>query len=98
MEPENFIGLAQIVPIVVNGAYCIVLLLVGVIPVLAYGVVASGSLGVELIVRYPHNGAVLALNASKKDDQLAQKLGQLQPFIAVFRHECMGQLASFGQI
>jgi hypothetical protein len=26
----------------------------------------------------------------------AQKLGQLQPFIAVFPQECMGQLASFG--
>jgi hypothetical protein len=27
---------------------------------------------------------------------LAQKLDQLQPFIAVFPQECMGQLASFG--
>jgi hypothetical protein len=27
---------------------------------------------------------------------LAQKLGQLQPFIAVFLQECMGQLAYFG--
>ena len=27
--------------------------------------------------------------------KLAQKLGQLQPFIAVFPQECMGQLASF---
>jgi hypothetical protein len=27
---------------------------------------------------------------------LAQKLGQLQPFLAVFPLECMGQLASFG--
>jgi hypothetical protein len=27
---------------------------------------------------------------------LAQKLIQLQPFIAVFQQECMGQLASFG--
>ena len=26
----------------------------------------------------------------------AQKLGQLQPFIAVFLHECMGQLSSSG--
>jgi hypothetical protein len=25
-----------------------------------------------------------------------RKLAQLQPFIAVFPHECMGQLASFG--
>jgi hypothetical protein len=29
-------------------------------------------------------------------DKLAQKLGQLQPFITVFPQECMGQLPSFG--
>ena len=34
--------------------------------------------------------------ASERDAELAQKLGQLQPFIAVFPQECMGQLASFG--
>jgi hypothetical protein len=33
---------------------------------------------------------------SEKDAKLAQKLGQLQPFAAVFPQECMGQLASFG--
>ena len=33
---------------------------------------------------------------SEKDAKLAQKLGQLQPFIAMFPRECMGQLASFG--
>jgi hypothetical protein len=33
---------------------------------------------------------------SEKDAKLAQKLGQLQPFIAVLPLECMGQLASFG--
>ena len=33
---------------------------------------------------------------SEKDAKLAQKLGQLQPFVAVFPPECMGQLASFG--
>jgi hypothetical protein len=32
----------------------------------------------------------------RKGAELAQKLGQLQPFIAVFTQECMGQLASFG--
>jgi hypothetical protein len=32
---------------------------------------------------------------SEKDAKLAQKLGQLQPFIAVFPQECMGQLAYF---
>jgi hypothetical protein len=33
---------------------------------------------------------------SENDAELAQKLGQLQPFLAVFPQECMGQLASFG--
>ena len=34
--------------------------------------------------------------ASEKDAKLAQKLGQLQPFIAVFQQECiLGQRASF---
>ena len=35
-------------------------------------------------------------NTSEKDAELAQKLGQLQPFLAVFPRECVGQLASFG--
>jgi hypothetical protein len=34
--------------------------------------------------------------ASEKDAKLAQKLGQLQPFLAALPQECMGQLASFG--
>ena len=42
----------------------------------------------ETVQRFPHT--------SEKDAKLAQKLGQLQPFIAVFPQECMGQLASFG--
>ena len=33
---------------------------------------------------------------SEKDAKLAQKLGQLQHFLAVLPQECMGQLASFG--
>jgi hypothetical protein len=33
--------------------------------------------------------------ASEKDAKLAQKLGQLQPFIAVYQHECMGQPNTF---
>ena len=33
---------------------------------------------------------------SEKDAVSAQKLGQLQPFIAVSSQECTGQLASFG--
>jgi hypothetical protein len=32
---------------------------------------------------------------SKKDAVPAQKLGQLQPFTAVFPQECMGQLSQF---
>ena len=32
----------------------------------------------------------------EKGAELAQKLGQLQPFIAVLSQECMGRLASFG--
>jgi hypothetical protein len=35
-------------------------------------------------------------DASEKAAKLAQKLGQLQPFVAVFLQECTGQLASFG--
>ena len=37
------------------------------------------------------------IDPSEKNPKLAQKLGhQLQPFIDVSAHECMGQLASFG--
>jgi hypothetical protein len=39
--------------------------------------------------------AELEVAASEKDAKLVQKLGQLQPFIAVFPRECMGQLACF---
>ena len=35
--------------------------------------------------------------ASEKDVKLAQKLGQLQPFIAVFPQECMANLRLLGQ-
>jgi hypothetical protein len=35
------------------------------------------------------------LLASEKATKLFQTLGQLQPFIAVFQQECMGQLAFF---
>jgi hypothetical protein len=35
--------------------------------------------------------------SSKKDAKLAQKLGQLQPFIAVFPQECMANLHLLGQ-
>jgi hypothetical protein len=33
--------------------------------------------------------------ASEKDTKLAQKLGQLKPFLAAFPEECMGQLQPF---
>jgi ABC-type multidrug transport system fused ATPase/permease subunit len=36
------------------------------------------------------------LDCSEKDAKLAQKLDQLQPFVAVFPQEYMGQLASSG--
>ena len=39
--------------------------------------------------------ALTPIPPSEKDAKLAQKLGQLQPFTAVFPQECMGQLASF---
>ena len=45
----------------------------------------------------PNEPAVTAAAlASEKAAKLAQNLGQLQPFIAVFPQECMGQLAYFG--
>jgi protein SHQ1 len=34
--------------------------------------------------------------AGEQDAELAQTLGQLQPFVAAFPQECMDQLASFG--
>jgi hypothetical protein len=34
--------------------------------------------------------------SSEEVAKLAQKLGQLQPFVAVCLLKCMGQLASFG--
>jgi hypothetical protein len=40
-------------------------------------------------VKRPHANQV-------RKPKLAQKLGRLQPFIAVFPQECMGQLACFG--
>ena len=37
-----------------------------------------------------------AMQAGEKDAKLAQKLGQLQPLMAISPQECMGQLPSFG--
>jgi hypothetical protein len=39
-------------------------------------------------------GGVVGGGGGEKDAKLAQKLGQLQPFGAVFPQECMGQFAS----
>ena len=36
------------------------------------------------------------LAVSEKDTKLAQKLGQLQSFLAILTQECVGQLAYFG--
>jgi hypothetical protein len=44
----------------------------------------------------PGHRSGFALALSDKDAKLAQKLDQLQPSIAVFPRECMGQLAYFG--
>ena len=46
-------------------------------------------------VRSPRHRPPASLSLSVKDTKLAQKLGQLQPFIAVFPQECTGQIASF---
>ena len=43
-----------------------------------------------------HGGRRGGWRPCEKDAKLAQKLGQLQPFTAVFPQECMGQLASSG--
>ena len=40
--------------------------------------------------------SLTSLPWSEKDAELAQKLGQLQPFIAALPQDCMGQLACFG--
>ena len=52
--------------------------------------------------RLHHRGARRALRAAaaagEEAAELARKLGQLQPSVAVFPQECMGQLASFGPI
>ena len=55
---------------------------------------ADGAVGVGAGGALP--GAAAAAGEGEKDAKLAQKLGQLQPFTAVFPQECMGQLASFG--
>jgi hypothetical protein len=35
-------------------------------------------------------------DTGEEDAELVRKLGQLQPFLAAFRPECVGQPASFG--
>jgi hypothetical protein len=42
------------------------------------------------------NRVVVFRTEGEKNTKLAQKLDQLQPFIAVFPQDCIGQLASFG--
>ena len=42
--------------------------------------------------RLRERGAERVRRQSEKAAELAQKLGQLQPFLAVFPQECMGQL------
>jgi hypothetical protein len=50
----------------------------------------------QLLEAVEKPGAFIVKLISEQDAKLAQKLGQLQPFLAVFPQECMGQLASFG--
>ena len=56
---------------------------------------------VKVLALVLHTGLAVAGDGNitlqvRLDAKLAQKLGQLQPYIAVFPHECMGQLAVFG--
>ena len=56
---------------------------------------------VKVLALVLHTGLAVAGDGNitlqvRLDAKLAQKLGQLQPYIAVFPHECMGQLAAFG--
>jgi hypothetical protein len=60
-----------------------------------YTFLAQGRHGAHALQRRAGLRA-LAAGVSESDTQLAQKLGQLQPFVAAFPQECMGQLASFG--
>ena len=39
---------------------------------------------------YISNAEAIAVNQVRKDAKLAQNLGQLQSFVAVFPQECMG--------
>jgi hypothetical protein len=44
----------------------------------------------------PEGPGAAAAQSEKDTKMLAQKLGQLQPFLAVFPQVCVGRLASFG--
>jgi hypothetical protein len=55
--------------------------------------IAAGS---GIVVRIAEFDEVLDADPGEKDAKLVQKLGQLQPFLAVFSPGCVGQLASFG--
>jgi hypothetical protein len=59
---------------------------------------ATSKLAAERVILTAQLGRQLQTKISRgeKDAKLAQKLGQLQPFIVVFPKDCMGQLAFFG--
>jgi hypothetical protein len=58
---------------------------------------AAALANTPLLSAYLHRPQLRELaGCSEKDAKLTQKLGQLQPFVAVFPQECMGQLAYFG--
>ena len=57
----------------------------------------TGLEGAEVRPEGPGPRPRLGALGSEKATKLAQKLGQLQPFVAVFLQECMANLHLFGQ-
>jgi hypothetical protein len=57
---------------------------------------STGPVYVSLVILNAEQTGGHENDFSEKDAKLAQRLGQLQPFMAVFPQECMGQLAYFG--
>jgi hypothetical protein len=54
------------------------------------------SLSVATPTTHAKRASSVRLMPSEKEFKLAQKLDQLQPFLAVFSLKCMGQRASSG--
>ena len=75
----------------------IVVITVDLIPFLSvFGIVIVAA-ALFFMINMPESEAFALLRpSSEKDTKLAQKLGQLQPFVPVFPQECMGQLVYAG--